>query len=354
MTAATPAPGAAETAPATAASPSAAITLRSSVFRKGREASWRELEGLIARAERRGITTLTAAELERLPVLYRSAVSSLAVARSIALNRNLLLYLEHLSLRAFLAVYGPRIRPAEGIAAFFRHGLPSAVRGARWHALAALFCVILGVAAGFRLVLADEAWFSAIVPAWLGDGRGPASTREELYDGEIFAPWPGAADAFVAASNFLFTHNTLIGILTFGLGIAAGVPAFLLLLYQGLILGAFLALHDNRGLTVEFLGWVAIHGTTEFGALILCGAGGLVLADRILFPGRYARLESVAIESRNATQIAVGAILMFFIAAILEGGLRQLVASTPWRFAIGGAAGLAWLLYFALAGRKAS
>jgi hypothetical protein len=43
---------------------------------------------------------------------------------------------------------------------------------------------------------------------------------------------------------------------------------------------------------------------------------------------------------------------MFFVAAILEGGFRQLVQSTEWRFAIGGASGLLWLGYFTLAGRR--
>ena len=33
-------------------------------------------------------------------------------------------------------------------------------------------------------------------------------------------------------------------------------------------------------------------------------------------------------------------------------GFRQLVASTPWRFGIGGATGIVWLAYFLLAGRR--
>jgi hypothetical protein len=37
----------------------------------------------------------------------------------------------------------------------------------------------------------------------------------------------------------------------------------------------------------------------------------------------------------------------------LEGGFRQLVQSTDWRFAIGGTTGILWLAYFTLAGRRA-
>ena len=84
------------------------LVLKSSEFRKGREASWRELEDLVGRVERRGVRALSLAELLRLPILYRAALSSLSVARTIALDRNLLLYLESVALRSFLAVYGPR------------------------------------------------------------------------------------------------------------------------------------------------------------------------------------------------------------------------------------------------------
>src|SRR5262249_8459579 len=279
-----------------------------------------ELEGLINRVERRGVRALSLDELTRLPILYRAALSSLSVARTIALDRNLLLYLESLALRAFLAVYGPRASPLAGLPAFFVRALPPAVRAARWHIVIATACLLVGVAAGFLLTVQDEGWFSAFVPTGLGDGRGAASSRADLLDKEIFAPWPGAVEAFGIFANVLFSHNTLIGIMTFGLGMGAGIPTIMLTVYQGLPIGAFIALHYDRGLTVDFLGWLSIHGTTELGALILFAAGGLVIAEKMLFPGRYSRLENLALHGRVAAQMAAGAVLMLFVAAILEGG----------------------------------
>jgi uncharacterized membrane protein SpoIIM required for sporulation len=328
------------------------LVLKSTEFRKGREGSWRELEGLVGRVERRGVRALSLDELLRLPILYRAALSSLSVARTIALDRNLLLYLESLALRSFLAVYGPRASPLEGLRAFFGHDLPAAVRSARWHILVAALCLLVGTVAGFMLTVQDEAWLSSFVPSGMAGGRGPSSTRADLLNKEIFAPWPGALEAFGIFANVLFSHNTLIGIMTFGLGMAAGIPTILLTVYQGLPLGAFIALHYDRDLTVEFLGWLAIHGITELGALILFAAGGLVIAEKILFPGRYSRIENLALHGRLAAQMAVGGVLMLFAAAILEGGFRQLVQSTPLRFAIGLGVGALWLVYFCLGGRR--
>jgi len=331
----------------------AELVLKSNEFRKGRETSWRELEALVGRVERRSIRALSLDELQRLPILYRAALSSLSVARTIVLDRNLLLYLETLSVRAFLAVYGPRANPITGLRAFFGQELPVAVRSARWHILIAALTLLLGAIVGFMLTVQDETWYNSFVPSGLSGGRGPSSTRADLLDKEIFAPWPGLVESFGIFAGVLFNHNTLIGILTFGLGMGIGIPTIMLTVYQGLPIGAFVALHYNRDLTVDFLGWLAIHGVTELGGLILFAAGGLVIAEKMLFPGRYSRLENLAMHGRLAGQMAVGAVIMLFAAAFLEGGCRQLVASTPLRFAIGFGVGALWLAYFSLAGRRA-
>ena len=328
--------------------PNRSLVLKSSEFRRGREASWQTLELLLERAEKRGVRALAPAELEQLPLLYRQALSSLSVARAIALDRHLLLYLEDLALRAFLVVYGPRRDLAGGVRDFLLRGFPRAVQGAGWHVLITLLVLLAGCVAGYALTIANPEWFNTLVPAWLAGGRGPGSTRAELLDDEIFHPWPGFVDSFLVVGNFLFQNNTMVSILAFTLGVAAGIPTLLLIGYQGLMLGAFLAIHAKLGLAYDFIGWVSIHGITELGAIVLCGAGGLLIAEKALFPGRYSRVESLARVGGQASHIALGAVLLLFLAAILEGGFRQLVASTPLRLLIGGAVGACWMTYLAL------
>jgi uncharacterized membrane protein SpoIIM required for sporulation len=325
--------------------PARTIVLKSSEFRRGREESWKALEILLDRAERRGIRALAPAELEQLPLLYRQALSSLSVARAIALDRHLLLYLEDLSLRAFLVVYGPRRDLAGGVRDFLKRGFPLAVQGAGWHVLITALVLLAGCIAGYALTMADVQWFNTFVPHDLAGGRGPNSTRQELLDDEIFQPWPGLVDSFIVTANFLFRHNTMVGILSFSLGFVAGIPTLLLIGYQGLVLGAFVAIHARAGLTYDFIGWLSIHGVTELGAIILCGGGGLLMAEKVLFPGRYSRVDSLARIGGQASRIALGAVLLFFLAGILEGGFRQLVASTEGRLAIGWSVGACWIAW---------
>ena len=155
------------------------IALRSSEFRRGREHSWRLLAELVERIDRRGVRALSADELTQLPLLYRTALSSLSVARSIALDRNLLRYLDNLALRGFLCVYGPRIGFWRGAGDFLRRGFPAAVAGAGRHVLLAALAVALGGILGFALTVTQESWFSALIPGGYASGRGPASSRAD-------------------------------------------------------------------------------------------------------------------------------------------------------------------------------
>lgn len=326
------------------------VQLTSQKFRRDREATWRELERLVTKAERRGLGRLDSAELLRLPVLYRAAVSSLSVARAISLDRNLTRYLESLSSRAYFLVYGARASVAGGVAGFFLRRFPAAVRAARWHLLAAAVALALGTATAFALVTANQEWFHTFVSAELAGGRTPAASTGALRR-SLAEPAKPPAERLLTFATFLFTHNARIGMLAFALGFAFGVPTLVLLFYNGLVLGGFAALYASRDLSLELGGWLAVHGTTELLAVVLCGAAGLQIGASLAFPGRYGRLEVLARNGRRAGGIVLGAVALFLIAGLLESFARQLVTDTTLRYAIGGGALLAWALYFLGAGR---
>ena len=330
----------------------AAVALRSAEFRKGREQGWRRLDYMVSRVEQKGIAALAPEEVRLLPLLYRSAMSSLSVARGIALDRNLLLYLEDLALRAYLVVYGPRTGLIQNVRNFFLKGFPQAVREVRWHIFIIFAVLLAATIAGYVLVMSDMTYYSMFVPDGLTDWRSPGVTAEELREKELFAPWPGFVQTFIVFAQFLFTHNSVIGILAFCLGFALGVPTVILVGYNGLILGAFIALHADVGLTADCLGWLSIHGITELLALVLSGAAGLRVAELIVFPGQLPRLESLSRYGRRAAGVAVGAVALDFVAAILEGGFRQLINNTPGRFIFALMTALCWLYYFTRAGRE--
>lgn len=325
----------------------AEFVLKSAQFRREREAAWRELEELLARLEKGGMKSLTAAELHRLPVLYRSAISSLSVATAISLDKNLLDYLTALVGRAYMAVYGAKRRTGEAIAEFFRFRFPWVVRRYFVFVLAAYALMGLGVLTGYRMTLADPESYYSIVGAAEAQGRNPASSTPELR--KILYSGGEAPLSFFA--TYLFTHNSRVGMLCFAVGFAAGVPVIYLLFTNGLTLGAMAALYQTRGLGAEFWAWVMPHGVTELSAICLCGAAGMAIGSALVFPGRHTRLRNLALRGREVALLAVGAVTMFLVAGLIEGIFRQTVHDVAIRWTLAATTLVFWTWYFLFVGR---
>src|SRR5262249_34074198 len=102
--------------------------IRSTRFRQEREADWRKLETIVARAEREGLAALDFDSARALAELYRETVTALSVAREISLDKSLLEYLESLCCRAYLAVYAPQETMRGLVWRFLSAGAPRAVR----------------------------------------------------------------------------------------------------------------------------------------------------------------------------------------------------------------------------------
>lgn len=328
-----------------------AFELKSTEFRRERESAWRELEALIGRAEARGLGDLSADELHRLPSLYRGALSSLSVARSISLDRNLVDYLENLSARAYVYVYGVHRSYLSTLGDFFSRRFPALVWSLRRYLAAAVVTLLVGFLAGFVLTLADLDLFYSFVPDAMAQGRTPLTSSDELLRGLRGGDPEGRAPLTVFAS-FLFTHNAQIGLLCFTLGVAAGVPVAILLFYNGVLLGAFTALYHHKGLAVEIWGWLLPHGVTELLAVCLCGAAGYLLGTSWIFPGRLRRLDALARAGKRAAAVVVGSVALFFLAGLIEGYFRQLVTADLPRYLLIGLSTVAWIGYFGVWGRR--
>ena len=319
--------------------------IKSYRFREERETDWRKLDLIIKRAEKRGVDGLSDEQMADLPGLYRQAVSSLSVARSISLDQNVIAYLETLCARAYFFVYGTRSRFWERIAMFFARDWAAAVAAARGPTLLAFLCLFGGALLSFFLVLGDNEWY------WTFSGhmdhRNPNATYDELR-ATLYETNTGIVDMLSAFAAQLFSHNSGIAIFAFALGFAFGMPTAVLLLYNGLYLGSFYAVFWQKGLAYELTGWLFIHGVTELFAVILAGAAGFMIGGAVAFPGQRTRMESMRQEGEKAAMVIIGAVVMLFIAALLEGFGRQLIRSDTVRYAIAGTSLIFWLGYFYL------
>jgi uncharacterized membrane protein SpoIIM required for sporulation len=320
-------------------------------FRQEREASWRALEGLVDRVQRKGLGSLSGEELGRLPVLYRAALSSLSVARAIALDAALLTYLNALAARAHVVLHGGREPFSTAFRRFWIRTFPRAVRSLGRHTALAVLLTVLGVGVAWREIGRDPARFSDFVPPAYAQGRGPEASDDDLR--QVLQTKDTPRSALIHFSSFLFTHNATIGLASLGLGFAAGVPTAYLLLTNGLILGAFSWLYGSRGMSWDFWAWTLPHGVTEIWALLLCAAAGLRMGQALVFPGRQSRLVSLRRAGDTAGVVALGSVAMFLVAGLIEGVFRQTVGEASVRWSVAAGTFLLWSAYFLFSGRRA-
>jgi uncharacterized membrane protein SpoIIM required for sporulation len=317
-----------------------------SSFRAEREADWQRLEAILKRVENRSPKALDDDDLLALPLLYRSTLSSLSVARATVLDRALIDYLEALSLRAYLAIYGASGGIGKRIARFFIEDWPRSMRSLWAETLVAIVVLAAGTAAGFLLVQDGPEWFGAIVGEAMAGGRGPAASAETLKQVLYSTGHSGSELRFFA--TYLFTHNAQIALACFALGFAFGVPTLMMVFYNGAALGAMLQIYVAKGLGLPMIAWLSIHGTTELFAITLAAAAGLRIGSRVAFPGQASRLAAAKQAGRTAGIAMMGVVIMLAVAGLLEGIGRQTINSDTVRLTIGGAMLLFWLVYFYL------
>lgn len=327
-----------------------ADVMRSARFRKERETDWRKLEALTDKAERQGLNRMSFEEARDLASLYRQSTTALSIARQISLDKALLRYLEALTSRAYLSVYAPQERLGGLIHRFFSQSAPQAIRRSWVYILIGFLCMALGALVGYLLYFENAAWYHVFMPPSLGGDRTPDSSTQDLlaviYDAD---PDTNGLGAF---ATYLFSHNTRIAIFVFGLGAFLCVPAVLLTFYNGLILGAFYALHVERGIGLDLAGWLSIHGVTELSAICIACGGGVQLGAALMFPGQRTRSDALRDAGRDAVKLALVAATMLVAAALLEGFGRQLIQDRTTRLVIGWTIGGLWLAWFCFGGRK--
>jgi uncharacterized membrane protein SpoIIM required for sporulation len=311
-------------------------------FRAAHEADWARLEELVTLMEKKSIRRLSNDDLLALPALYRTTLSSLSVARDTSLDRALIRYLEQLCTRAYFQIYGVQTPASRQFTRFFATAWPEAVRSL-WRET--LVCVVLTIAASivaYMLIRSDPSWFYSVIPDGLAAGRDPSasadSLRSTLYDKE--------QDWLLPFATFLFTHNSQVAIFSFALGFAFAVPSVLLILYNGLMMGAFFAVFASKGLGPNLAAWLMIHGTTEIFAICIAGAAGIRIGMAVAFPGRVSRMEAAVHAGRLAATAMIGVVLMLAVAGILEGVGRQTILDDGLRALIGSAMLASWAAYF--------
>lgn len=298
-----------------------------------RRSRWERLAGLVQQA-RRVNARLSVDELEELSLLYRQTMNDLSAAQRDFPNDPTTGYVGSLVGQAHGLIY---VEPPVSLAKvrrFFLHDVPREYRAA-WRFLATSGALLFGPWIAIMLaIIINRDVAELMVPATLLDGMKQGETWFEIDSSRR-----------VATAVFLMTHNAQIGLAAFAGGMLAGVGTILLLVYNGLSLGAVFGALVAYGLSDRMIGFVGPHGFIELSAVVVCGAGGLMLAQALLWPGFEPRSVVLSTAAQRAARLMLGILPFFAVAGVIEGNVSPMDFPWPYKLAIGLATFALFLTY---------
>ena len=151
-------------------------------------------------------------------------------------------------------------------------------------------------------------------------------TEDNIAKGDPFAVYkddnPFSMFIRIAFNNIRVAFFTFIG------GFTLGIVTLNLLWSNGIMLGSFQYLFFANGLGTASILVVWIHGTLEIFSIIIAGAAGFILANGMLFPGTYTRLESFKRGAKDAAKVLICLVPFFIAASFLESYVTHLMSQT--------------------------
>jgi uncharacterized membrane protein SpoIIM required for sporulation len=321
-------------------------------FIERERAVWNELDEMLTRIENAPRLRLTLEEAQRLYYLYERAGAGLAKISTFAAEPALVQSLESLLARAYSNLGEGRSRlETFSIGRWLMRTFPQTFRNRIQFFFAALALTVLGAILGGAAVKFDPDAKSAIVPfpKLLED---PAARVKE----EESRPNPALANAKSRFSATLITNNTRVSILALTLGATWGIGTVILLMYNGMILGAIIFDYVRAGQSIFLIGWLLPHGAIEIPAILIAGQAGLLLGQALI---GWNSKESVSERLRSISGAIVtlisGTALLLIWAGLIEAFFSQYhepVLPYPFKIAFGMFELIGLLYYLSFTGSR--
>ncbi len=264
---------------------------------------WEELELLLDDKHK---------DADKLQELFVKVSSDLSYARTYFPNRSVRLYLNDLVQRVF-DLMGKKQSSfgIQTIKNFFSQILPYEIYRQKKFFVLSFLIFFSSVGIGVFSSIKNPDFARTI----LGD-RYINMTERNINDGDPMAVYKDqqAVDMFLGIT----INNVRVALIAFVIGLFGGIGTVVLLIANGIMLGAFQYFFYSKGLFLTSFLTIWIHGTIEISAIVIAGAAGLILGSGLLFPDTYSRATSLQLSAKRAARIVLGTIPLFIIAGLLE------------------------------------
>jgi len=310
-------------------------------FERRHTRSWVALEEAVGAMERGETVSLD------FPSSYRRLCQHLALARHRLYSASLIERLNRLAVRCHRHLYSQRASIRARVEDFIIRGFPQAVRRQWRLVLASSLLFYVPLIATIALVSVDPDRVYMFM-----DPMSVAS-MEEMYDpASAHQLQERESSSDLVMFGYYIRNNIGIALRTFGAGVAFAVGSVLVLISNGLTIGAVAGHLQGIGYGETFWPFVIGHGSFELTAIVLAGAAGLQLGMAVVSPGRRSRALALREEALDSLPLVYGFSGMLLVAAFIEAFWSSSKTVPPEvRYAVGAALWVAVFAWLGLSGR---
>lgn len=278
--------------------------MKEAVFIRRNIEKWRNMEEMV------GDNVFTSPD--EMVDAYNDITSDLAFARTQYPDSPITAYLNNIALGLHRDLYRHKHTTFSQVMRFWTHEIPLCVYSAKGPLLLSLAIFVLSILAGVVSTIGDPEFPRLI----LGDGY-VNMTLENIENGEPMAVY--AQGTHVSSFLSITINNVFVSFRAYAMGLLTSFGTGFMLLYNGVMVGAFVMFFVQRHLFIQCFLAVMLHGTLELSAIVIAGGAGIMLGNGWLFPGTYSRVESFVRAARRSIKVLVSTIPIFIIAGFIEG-----------------------------------
>ena len=283
---------------------------------ESRMSDWRRLEQGCLRLEHPGRQRLSTQQRVEFAALYRAACADLALADAHQLPAGTVRYLHQLVGRAHNQLYRSRkFEFRQWYEEMFQR-VPQRLFHDGYLRLAA--AVFWG---GFLLALfLSSKWTPVPEFAEAVLTRDGIIGLEEMYSEPLWESGDATgAEGFMW--GFYIFNNTSIGLRCFAMGLVFGICGLFATVFNSIYLGAAFGYMTTVPQGENFFQFVTAHGPFELTAIVLSAAAGMRLGFSLVDTGGLSRFDSLVRAAKLSLPTMMVAVVMFFLAAVIEGFL---------------------------------
>lgn len=307
---------------------------------------WNDFARALDAADRTGLRHMPPEDVSALAAQYREIATDLARLQTASRGRSsdALFYLGRLVARGHNLLYGKERETVGNIFRYISVTVPREVRRSRWQIALAALLLFAPAIVSYVAVLRDPRVATRLLPDEMLSRANTARERERHGEGYVTI---SEMERPVVASQII-SNNVQVTYLAFAFGITAGLGTALLLVSNGVSIGAGVGIFAARGVAHLILAFIAPHGVLELSAICTAAGGGLLIAQAILLPGDRTRREALVANGRRAVALIAASTMLLMVAGTIEGLVSPRVWPMPWKLAVSGATAIALIAYLSL------